>query len=294
MYQGILQYKKSRYAWWALVLIVAASLTYWLQSDLQPPNGGTIQGYVLGTVGALIIVWLSYLGIVKRRYSGARVQAWTSAHVYLGLALLIVASLHSALQLGFNVHSLAYVLMCLVIVSGMVGMLFYLRYPQQLARNRPNVNRQQLFAELSRLNEEGQSLANRCDVSVRRSVDTAIARTGIGGNLIDQLFGRDTSSVVMADGNNEEKGLKPVANVDQAVIIDFVSQCVPRARKQDETSCLQELLAVLCRRQAVTRQIREDIKLQARLKAWLWVHVPCTIGLLIALSIHIVSVFFYW
>ena len=35
----------------------------------QPPNGGTWQGYVLGTIGALLIVWLTLLGVRKRRYS---------------------------------------------------------------------------------------------------------------------------------------------------------------------------------------------------------------------------------
>ena len=71
----------------------------------------------LGAVGALLIVWLTWLGVRKRSYSSTlgSVQGWTSAHVYLGTACLIIASLHSALQFGWNVHTLSYILMCVVI-----------------------------------------------------------------------------------------------------------------------------------------------------------------------------------
>ncbi len=288
-----MKYRNSRYGKWALVVIVISFALYFTQTDLQPPNGGTWQGYTLGTIGALLIVWLTALGIVKRRYTGSNVQAWTSAHVYLGLALIVIATLHCAMQFGFNIHTLAYLLMCVVIGSGVVGLIFYLRYPQQLASNRLNATRQKLFSELSELNEQGQQFANQCHVNVRTAIDTAIARTAIGGNLIDQLWGRDASLVVLPSGD-DSPGTQAVSNKDQTAIIDYVAKCIPRARKQGESTKLQELLNIVCRRQAITRQIREDIKLQSRLKVWLWVHVPITMGLLTALTLHIVSVFFYW
>lgn len=294
-HQSLLDYRHGRYGWWALLLVLGALLLYGSHSDFQPPNGGTWQGYVLGAAGLVLIVWLSALGVVKRRYGKSNVQAWTSAHVYLGLALLLVVSLHSALQFGFNVHSLAYVLMCVVILSGFVGLVFYRRYPQKMSRNRRNRSQRQLFAELNELNQQGQALAQRCHGNVRTAVDTAMARTAIGGGLLDQLWGRDGSTVVLI--SQDEQGdvqRKTVANRGQQAIIDYVAKCIPRARKQDEAGHLQDLLEVLCRRQTVTRQLRQDIKFNARLKAWLWVHVPFTIALLVALFIHIVSVFFYW
>jgi hypothetical protein len=294
-HQSILEYRKGRYGWWALLLSVGAIVLYGSHSDFQPPNGGTWQGYVLGTVGFALIAWLTALGIIKRRYGKSNVQAWTSAHVYLGMALLVVATLHAAWQFGFNVHSLAYVFMCLVILSGLVGLYFYRRYPLAMSRNRRNLSRRQLFTELNDLNQQGQTLASRCHTNVRTAVDTAIARTAIGGGLLDQLFGRDGSTVVLIS-SDEQGGVqrRTVTNRGQKAIIDYVAKCIPRSRKQDEAGNLQDLLEVLCRRQTVTRQLRQDIKFDARLKAWLWVHVPFTIALLVTLIIHIVSVFFYW
>lgn len=295
LHQSILEYRSGRYGWWALLLIVGAFALYGSHSDFQPPNGGTWQGYVLGSVGLALIIWLTALGIVKRRYGKSNVQAWTSAHVYLGASLLIVVSLHSALQFGWNVHSLAYVFMCVVVLSGFVGLYFYRRYPQLMARNRRNQSQRQLFSELNDLNQEGRALAKRCHPNLASAVDTAIARTAIGGSLLDQLLGRDASTVVMIE--EDKKGgvnRSPVSNRDQQAIVDYVAKCIPRARKQGEATNLQSLLEVVCRRQTVTRQLRQDIKFNARLKVWLWVHVPFTIALLAALIIHIMSVFYYW
>lgn len=296
MHTSILRYRRSRFAWWALVLMVSAVLVFVSHNDFQPPNGGTWQGYVLGSVGLVLIVWLSVLGIAKRRYGGGNLQGWVSAHVYLGSALLIVASLHSALQFGFNVHTLAYVLMCVVIVSGMVGLYFYLGYPRKMALNRHNQSRQQLFAELNQLNQQAQVLANRCHANVRTAVETAVARTSIGGGLLDQLLARDHSSVeMMVEGKGADEVVrKQVANTDQRIVIDYIAKCIPRARKQGEAGNLQNLLEILCRRQTVLGQLRRDIAYASRLKVWLWLHIPSTVALLVALALHVVSVFFYW
>ncbi len=295
MRPSILNYRGSRYAWWALLLSLGATGVFLSHDDFQPPNGGTWQGYVLGSVGLLLILWLSALGIAKRRYGGTNLQAWVSAHVYLGLALLIIASLHSALQFGLNVHSLAYVLMCLVIFSGLVGLYFYLSYPRRMALNRHNQSRQSLFAELNQLNEQAQILANRCHANVRSVVDSAVARTQIGGGLLDQLLARDHSQVEMlVPGKGDEVVRKRVANPDQRSVIDYIAKCIPRARKQGETGTLQDLLEVLCRRQTIIGQLRRDIAYASRLKVWLWVHIPSTVALLVALLLHIIAVFFYW
>lgn len=302
MRPSILNYRGARFAVWALVLMVSAMAVFLSHNDFlsrdigQPPNGGTWQGYVLGTVGLVLIVWLSVLGIAKRRYGSGNLQGWVSAHVYLGSALLIVASLHSALQFGFNVHTLAYVLMCVVIVSGMLGLYFYLSYPRKMALNRHNQSRQQLFAELNQLNQQAQVLANRCHANVRTTVETAVARTSIGGGLLDQLLARDHSSVeMMVEGKGADEVVrKQVANTDQRTVIDYIAKCIPRARKQGEAGNLQNLLEILCRRQTVLGQLRRDIAFAARLKVWLWVHIPSTVALLVALLLHVVSVFFYW
>lgn len=292
MHQNILKFKRGRYFFISILLLLACFAIYFTQGETQPANGGTWQGYVLGTLAALLIVWLTALGVRKRRYSSSlgSMQGWASAHVYLGGALLVIATLHCAVQFGWNVHTLAYALMILVIFSGFYGLYVYLRYPGVGASNRSNRSRAELFTELGGLNESVRGIIRSCDAEVQRVVDSAVDRTQIGGGVLSQLLIIDHSQMLQGG----EAASKPVSNKDQAAVIDFVAERIPRGLKKDQSANLQQLLSMLCRRQTLLRKIRKDIRLQGWLKAWLYVHVPLTIALLFALSIHIVSVFIYW
>jgi hypothetical protein len=289
MFADLLRYGRYRYLWWALASIVGAWALYASHTGSEPPNGGTWQGYVLGTWGAGLMIWLALLGYRKRQYRSplGTTQGWTSAHVYLGLAVWLIATLHSGFQLGANVHTLAYALLTVVVLSGLVGLHAYLNYPRRLADNRGGRSRGDLFAELHRLNTEGIDLARRCAAEVQAAVRSSIERTRLGGNVLDQLSGRDASTFETLDGQAS-------ANTDQAAIIDLVAERITRADRRSEVTRLQDLLAVLCRRQAVLRRLREDIRLQGWLNAWLYVHVPLTFAALAALVAHIVSTFIYW
>lgn len=292
IHQNILRYRRGRWFWWAIGALAVSVAIYYSQPVDAPRGGGTWQGYVLGTVGALLIVWLALLGIRKRRYRSTlgSVQGWTSAHVYLGAALVPIATLHCAAEFGWNVHTLAYVLMCVVVVSGLFGTYTYLQQPRALSDVRSGGSRDALFAELFELDKRGRETARLCDADVQSTVSSSIARTALGGGVFAQLIGRDASRFVLAT----PQGSISAANRDQQPVIDFVAQRVPRASKRAEAANLQALLSLLSRRQTILRRLRQDVRLQGWMRVWLYVHVPLTIALIAALIAHIVSTFVYW
>ena len=71
-------------------------------------------------------------------------------------------------------------------------------------------------------------------------------------------------------------------------------ELIPATQRQRETDTLNALLAGFGRRQTVLKVLRREARLRAWLKIWLYLHVPVTVALLGALTVHIVSVFVYW
>jgi len=292
MHVSILGWQRYRYLKACLLLLLLSAAIYVSQwgSASQPPNGGTWQGYVLGTLGAVLILWLSLLGIRKRRYSSTlgSVQGWTSAHVYLGAALIVVATFHCALQFGWNVHTLAYVLMCLVVLSGFYGLYVYLHLPNRIAVNGAEKERGHWLEELDQLDTAIRETVQRCDAELQAMALSALDLTALGGTVTRQLSARDYSKVEPLTGG------KPVPNVEQGVIIDELARRVPDASKRAEAEVLNELLSAFGRRQVILHVLRRDVRLKGLLRVWLYLHIPLTAALLTALLIHILSVFLYW
>src|SRR5665647_2767927 len=105
----ILEYKRYRYLKASLLLAGLAIVAYVFHRPAIGANGGTWLGYTLGTISGGIVGLILSFGVRKRQYRGTGVlQGWLSAHVYLGASLIVIATLHTGLQFGWNVHTLSY------------------------------------------------------------------------------------------------------------------------------------------------------------------------------------------
>ncbi|MEE9413232.1 MAG: hypothetical protein V3V22_09305 [Methylococcales bacterium] len=296
MHQSFISYKNYRYAVYASLLSFAAILAYVLDNPRQPPNGGTWLGYTLGALATLIIIFLMWLGIRKRSYRSSlgNVTDWLSAHVYLGLVLLLLATLHTGFQFGWNIHTLTYVLMCLVIASGCWGVYTYLRYPEMIIRLRNGSSREEMFQNLKDLDLRALRLAANLDVQTHDLVADAIRRTAVGGSLWAQLSAADGSKMLLPDDQESVVAAKLVGNEGQDALIVMLAGKLARNSNSNEIICIQELLEITGRRSTLLRTIQKEVQLQNLLQCWLYIHLPLSFALLVALMIHITSVFIYW
>lgn len=294
MYVNLLCFRQQRYLWMAFALVGLSVVLFALHSGRTPRGGDTWEGYTLGTIGAALILWLTALGVRKRAYSSSvgSVEGWTSAHVYLGLALLVIATLHCAGRFGWNVHTLAYALMAAVIFTGVIGVSLYLLVPSYSLNARERRSQQTLFNELRELDITARNLAGRCRPEIALVAQSALERTVVGGGVLAQLLRIDRSLMLLATAAGPGPALTP--NPDQQPVLDYVSGFLPHPLKGSEVATLQELVALLGRRQVILRQLRRDVCLSSWLTLWLYVHVPLTFALLAALTVHILVTFFYW
>jgi hypothetical protein len=272
-HESFLQHAGFRWLWVAIIMVGVATGAY-LLVDVKPrPNGGSWLGYLLGTLSAGLIIWLSLIGIRKRAMTPGNwsLKAWTSAHVYLGLSLVILATLHTGFQLGWNVHSLAYFLMLLVIASGVVGVVMYVALPQQLSANRGETTQRQMLEIVKTLDRqlaEGAQLLSGDQTAV---IALALTENKIGGGLWARL-------TAARSGCGVDAAIPKLATMIEAQEADNLTLLLSLARRKSQT----------------LSQIRRHVQLRTLLEVWLKVHVPATLALWAALTAHIVSVFFYW
>jgi hypothetical protein len=277
-HQTVLEYRRYRYLKVALLVLIAAITAYVLQDAPVGRYGGTVVGYGLGIVGAVLIVWLMWFGVRKRQYKAARtsLRGWLSAHIYLGATLIVVATLHASFQVGWNVHTLAYVLMLLVIASGFFGIYAYLRFPSMTNENLGEDKLEGLLATIASLDQDIRRVALVLPEPLMLAAERSIKQTKIGGGILDQLRRRHpncptTQALTLLEGVNKE-----------------------RAFKGDQAQSMYTLYDLVLRKQSVVKRVRTHIQYKALMDIWLFLHVPMSFALLAALVAHIVAVFFYW
>lgn len=279
-HESFLAHKNFRWLKVALAGTVLTAAGY-VMADIQPrPNGGSWYGYTLGTIGALLILWLAWLGVRKRRMTPGSwsLKGWTSAHVYLGLLLIVVGTFHTGFQLGYNVHTLAWVLMMLVILSGIYGITAYSTLPEKLSANRGEMTREQMVESLAGIDRQLEAAAQPLSREDADSVIAVIEHDPFRAGLWARLRGsqrRDPAARALAQISTSRAWSQDAAS-------------------RDDNSAQQRVRALLGRRESQVAQIRRHMKVKALLEIWLYFHVPLTIALIAALIAHVISVFYYW
>lgn len=275
MHQSFLIYGRFLYLWIAMMVIFAALLAYVIHDPLGSPNGGTWLGYTLGSIGGLLILWLMWFGVRKRRYGVGKfnLQAWLSAHVYLGTALIVIVTLHAGFQFGWNIHTIAYALMIIVVVSGLFGVFTYVRYPSKLTRNRDDSTLERIFLEIANLDQRSRSIASALDDETAATIVKS-CEARVGGGAFRQLSGRDPSCPATAAFKLIQRRAEDVTGEPA---LKFAQ--------------LSELLSRKCE---LLKRARGNVRMQALMKVWLFVHLPLSFALLAALIAHVISVFYYW
>jgi hypothetical protein len=294
VHQSFVTIGRYRYALVPAVLAAACAGAYLLRSRVEQPSGGTWLGLTLGTIAAVLILVLMGYGIRRRTFRGrvGNATRWLSIHVYLGLCTVIIATLHCGFAFGRNIHTLTYALLCLVVTSGCWGVYAYLRYPALIVRVRGHTGREQLRRKIADLDMQAMALAGSLNSSLRELVIDAIRRTRVGGSLWTQLRARDQSTLMLSAPLHPGFA-RVVSNAGQRTFIELLATQHAAGGTPEVRQTLDKLLTVTGNKAVVQRQLQRDVQLQGLMQFWLYLHLPLSFGLLAALAIHVVSVFFY-
>ncbi len=270
----LLEFSQYRYLKAAGLLVVLALAAYALDRPPVAPYGGTWLGYVLGTVAAGLMFFQLWLGVRRRHHQASgRLHGWVSAHVYFGVTLVVLASLHSGFQLGWNIHSLAYVLVLAMMITGLYGVYLYLRLPRLMTDNMGDDSFQDLLLIIADLDERAREQALNLSDDASDFAIAAIERTTVGGSVFRLLSGNhpDCPTRRALSWLEEQRGHPDAVQAKHR----------------------RELYSTLLRKESLLLRVRRDIAFRSRLEFWLYLHAPLGVATVTALLAHVMATLFY-
>jgi hypothetical protein len=271
--ETFLSYRNFFYLWANLATLTVLTVVYLIHSPLGGPNGGTLLGYTYGVLAALGIGYLMWYGMRKRSYgkTASTLQGTLAAHVWLGIALLLLVPLHAGFQFGVNVHTLAYVLMVLVIVSGIWGAFTYLTLAPRVQAHRGGGSQQELVEQILSLSSEIERIA------VSGSTDELLQLM----HALDVPFHPGLKNALLRN-----RTMRAVDSSQAAQLLSHLSA--------DDAERGAQLVELITKKRRFIRQLDNDVATLYWMRVWLYLHLPLSFALVAAVAIHIFSVFYNW
>jgi len=277
--ENVLNYKNHLWLKISIVVLLLLVISYiFYTNSIQNPNGATFVGLLYGILGLIAIIALMYYGIRKRSYMSniGTLKGWLSSHIYIGILTLIIVPLHAGFKFGMNVHTLAYVLMAIVVISGIFGAYFYLNFPTGFTRYGKELLYNQFDEEINKL------------INQMRTISRGKA----------SYFKNKTEEAVLLGIPNMQKGwqlLVSNATKDLPSQSDYLRQIKNDMNKIPEVERADyELISVLSLQKIeLQKRFLYQMKIKNILEAWLYIHLPVSFVMIVALTIHIVSEIYY-
>lgn len=268
--ENFFTYKNKRWMWINLLFLCLLAALYCWDLPVGGRSGNSWLGWIYGFIAAGGIIYLMWFGIRKRSYysTNGTVQGWLAAHVWLGLSLGIIVPLHCAFSFGLNVHTLAYVLMLIVLVSGIYGAVTYVSIAPTLRAHRGGGTTKELLSSLQDVERELNELTGSASSSLKqlRNISDFECKPTVWscrrGKLVPDVERvKEAAQLASITGAEHEVGLK--------------------------------ILSLITKKRQLASQLQADVAAMSRLQLWLYLHLPVSFALLAALLIHIFVVFWY-
>lgn len=302
-------------AWMLGTLAAAIGAAAWygmyVRAGRPWPGGGSVPGLVLGIVAGLIILfefalWPRKTSLFRTSRWLGKTQTWMKAHIWLGLLVLPLVVLHSGMSFGGTYTSVLMWLLLLVIGSGVFGLALQNILPRLLMQHAPDETVASQISEVSgQLAEDARRLvievcegaeeeltagnpgvaSSRQRVGVARRIGTVVPRSldpelnhpprSAAPQLTAAMKGEIDPYLRTGHSSSGLLG----TSVKTRQFFDSLRQKSPVAVR----AAIDQIEA-LCRRRS---EFAVQERLQFWLHAWLLVHLPLSIVLVVLLAGHV-------
>ena len=256
------------------VLLIAVSGSYWHYAQTEFPHGGSKYGLAYGAGGTALILLLAFFGIRKRWYRSrfGTLEQWLQSHIYLGLLVLVVLVFHTGMRFNDRIAVATLILAIIVVASGIFGAILYVTVPRLLTEVESNLIVEEMSDQLNQLARAMARIASGRSAAFQRIHDELAKQTmprGLAGWRLLVSRGRRRKQEA----------------ADWARLIALVPK--------DEQEDLRQMLVLSRQRKELLLRLVYQQRYKNVLEAWLYIHVPFTLALLVMAVVHVAGVFYY-
>jgi hypothetical protein len=293
-----------RWAIISLAILVVSAVIYgvnWARS-LNPPTGGTAIGLLFGFVGYGFMLYAGFLGLRARRptWRLGRAETWLKGHVYLALLAYPVIYFHAGFAFGGPLTIVLMVLFTIVTASGILGVVLQNILPRVMTDRVPL---ETIFEQVEHVVEQMRTEADHLVMSVANPEEAAAAAAAatVGKRPPPAARRAQVRAVELAAPPPEEaQALKEFYDTEvRPYLFDKTGRSTTLSTRAKGSVVFAQLrtrvpaslhpvvdeLEAICEER---RQLRVQTRLHYWLHAWLLVHVPLSIALLVLSFAHAV------
>jgi hypothetical protein len=257
----------------AILLIVSLIIYVWYASTKPGgPRGGTFWGLAFGIAGYALMLYVGLLGVRKKLpvWRLGKAQTWMRGHIWMGLITLPLILLHAG---GFHARgplTLALmVLFYIVWLSGIFGAALQHYLPTMITAEVPL---ETIYEEIphvrAQLRDEAEELVAAIASDEVEQDDKARLRDAYAVTIRPFLNAPEQPGVALADEQKSE------------IVFDSLRRSLPEGLR----GALDDLENI-CEEE---RQFTRQKQIYQWLHAWLIVHVPLSVALLVLGGVHAV------
>jgi hypothetical protein len=256
-----------------VLLIAAVALFIW-QARKEYPHGGSPIGIAYGIAGSALIVLLAAFGIRKRAYRSTfgTLENWMQSHIYLGILAGVVLLLHTGFRFNDGIAVATFVLVVIVVLSGVAGAILYVTVPRLLTEVESNLTVAEISDQLNQLAKSMARIASGKSAPFQRIYNELIRESQPGWLAGWRLL-------------FTRRQKKPQVAGDWSSLIGLVGK-----EEQEE---LRQMLVVSRQRKELLLRLIYQQRYKNVLEAWLYIHVPFTIAAMVLAVVHVAAVFYY-
>lgn len=280
--------------WIALTLLLAflsGGAFAWLYATTPGGlTGGSFVGLWYGIAGSVLMIFAGALSGLRRVPSwwwiGSR-QAWLRGHIWLGLLSVLLILCHSGFRVGGPLTLALWIVLGLVIVTGILGLVLQQVLPRQITTSIPcEAPYEQIPHLCNRMRLYGDGLIGKVfkNEGKDEAMSIMLSQMGQGAKLQLQGFYYDEVRPFLAEDYDRKSKMANAALADAAFTRLLALPGLATVKQHVEE------LRLLCDER---RLLIQQERLHGWLHGWLLVHIPLSVALLVLTVAHVVTALYY-